>query len=288
AGACWCSRCRAAVGTPAAGRSSSPSSPPTCPCAAPAGRWTCSPAARSRCARCAGWASTTRGPPSSGGAASWPTEPGSRRAGARSSPGCGTCTSPAGRAALPRAGWAWSSSCSGARTGGRHAERVLRRPRGRADERGRAGTPAGRRLRCGSAPGAGERRRRDLGAGLLPRAGGRSPGWHAVVVAALVAVWGVRLALHVGRSSAGKGEDPRYLDMLAKHDGLDAEGVPKPGAAFRRVFLLQAGAQWVVSLPIQALALAPAPTGVWVPVAVTGMVFAAGGIVYEAVADAQL
>jgi len=123
---------------------------------------------------------------------------------------------------------------------------------------------------------------------ILPLAGGRSPGWHAVVVAALVAVWGVRLALHVGRSSAGKGEDPRYLDMLAKHDGLDAEGVPKPGAAFRRVFLLQAGAQWVVSLPIQALALAPAPTGVWVPVAVTGMVFAAGGIVYEAVADAQL
>lgn len=121
---------------------------------------------------------------------------------------------------------------------------------------------------------------------VLP--GRDGPVWHVLVVAALVVVWGVRLAVHVGRKSAGNGEDPRYVEMLDKHDGLEPDGSPKPGSAFRRVFLLQAAAQWVVSLPLQALALVPAPSGMWLPFAITGMVLAAGGIVYEAVADAQL
>ncbi|HJC59814.1 MAG TPA: DUF1295 domain-containing protein [Candidatus Dietzia intestinigallinarum] len=117
---------------------------------------------------------------------------------------------------------------------------------------------------------------------------GPASGSHALVVAALVVGWGVRLAVHIGRQSAGKGEDPRYVEMLDKHDGLDADGTPEPGPAFLRVFLLQAAAQWVVSLPLQALALAPAPAGAGLPVAVAGVVLGLFGVVYEAVADAQL
>lgn len=111
--------------------------------------------------------------------------------------------------------------------------------------------------------------------------------WHVLVVAAVVVVWGARLAVHIGRASAGRGEDPRYLDMLAKHDGLAPDGSPRPGSAFGRVFLLQAGAQWVVSLPVQVLALVPTPTGGTV-IVVAGVVLAVFGLIYEAVADAQL
>lgn len=118
---------------------------------------------------------------------------------------------------------------------------------------------------------------RDGGSGIL-----------APAVATLMVVWGVRLAVHTGRQSAGRGEDPRYRDMLAKHNGLDADGNAKAGSAFLRVFLLQAAAQWVVSLPLQALAVAPAPTGIGAVIAVAAVVLAAAGIVYEAVADAQL
>lgn len=115
-----------------------------------------------------------------------------------------------------------------------------------------------------------------------------SSGTLALVVAALVVVWGVRLAVHTGRKAAGHGEDPRYRAMLAKHDGLTSDGTAKPWSAFLRVFLLQAGAQWVVSLPLQALALAPVPSGVGLPIAVVGIVLGVFGLVYEALADAQL
>lgn len=115
-----------------------------------------------------------------------------------------------------------------------------------------------------------------------------SSGTLALAVAALVVVWGVRLAVHTGRQSAGHGEDPRYLDMLAKHDGLRADGTSRASSAFLRVFLLQAGAQWVVSLPLQALALAPAPSGAGVPIAVAGVILGVVGLLYESVADAQL
>lgn len=116
---------------------------------------------------------------------------------------------------------------------------------------------------------------RDDGSGIL-----------ALAVAALMVVWGVRLAVHTGRQTAGRGEDPRYVDMLAGHDRLQEDGTAKVSSAFLRVFLLQAAAQWIVSLPLQALALAPAPAGIAVVAA--GVVVAAVGIVYEAVADAQL
>src|SRR3954463_3561316 len=47
---------------------------------------------------------------------------------------------------------------------------------------------------------------------------------------ALVTVWGFRLSWHMYRKTAGKGEDPRYADLLR-----DAT----PGLVVRKVFVLQ-------------------------------------------------
>ena len=39
------------------------------------------------------------------------------------------------------------------------------------------------------------------------------------LLAAMVAIWGLRLAVHVGRRSIGKGEDPRYEALLNRTRG---------------------------------------------------------------------
>src|SRR4051812_39505322 len=64
-----------------------------------------------------------------------------------------------------------------------------------------------------------------------------------LLLLALVAVWGLRLAWHMVGKSAGKGEDPRY-DTLLKGD-FSAVSV------LRKIFLLQAVAAWFISLPLQ-------------------------------------
>ncbi len=93
----------------------------------------------------------------------------------------------------------------------------------------------------------------------------------------LVGGWGLRLAWHIGRRQLGhREEDPRYARMLG--DGGFGE-------ALRRVFLVQAVAIWVVSLPVQVAAVTGTrwPWLVWV-----GALVWAAGMVFEAVGDAQL
>ncbi|MFD4572744.1 DUF1295 domain-containing protein [Streptomyces sp. NPDC058417] len=99
------------------------------------------------------------------------------------------------------------------------------------------------------------------------------------LVTALTAVWGVRLAVHIGRRGRGHGEDPRYEKMLAK-----APGNPNL-YALRMVYLLQGALVWLVSLPVQAAAYVSGPLG-WV--AAAGIVVWAVGLFFEAVGDAQL
>ena len=72
--------------------------------------------------------------------------------------------------------------------------------------------------------------------------GNPARGWLA---AALTAAWGVRLAVHIARRNAGRGEDPRYADIAARARGAVAAHM------YRRVYLTQAGAMWFVSLPVQ-------------------------------------
>lgn len=99
-----------------------------------------------------------------------------------------------------------------------------------------------------------------------------------LLLLALVAVWGLRLAWHMVGKSAGKGEDPRY-DKLLRGD-FSALNV------LHKIFLLQAVAAWFISLPLQLSAIiGPTPrpllsvlvAGVWVV-----------GVLFEAVGDHQL
>ncbi len=93
----------------------------------------------------------------------------------------------------------------------------------------------------------------------------------------MVAVWGLRLAWHIGkRQLAHPEEDPRYAKMLG--DGGFA-------AAVKRVFVVQGLAMWFVSLPVQV----GATTGTtWSWLLYVGVVVWAIGLAFEAIGDAQL
>jgi len=104
------------------------------------------------------------------------------------------------------------------------------------------------------------------------------PAWRRVLVTALVAVWGLRLAWHIHRRNRGKPEDRRYVAMLAR-----APGNPNVYALYS-VYLLQGAVMWVVSLPVQ---YAQYGGGTWVVVPF-GVALWLVGFVFEAVGDAQL
>jgi len=96
----------------------------------------------------------------------------------------------------------------------------------------------------------------------------------------LVAVWGLRLAWHMVRKSAGKGEDPRYERLL--------RGEFSTGTVLRKIFLIQAAAGWFVSLPLQLSAvLGPTPRALW-PILIAGVAIWVVGVAFEAVGDHQL
>ena len=90
-------------------------------------------------------------------------------------------------------------------------------------------------------------------AGLLaaPHVRGRH-----VVTTVLVTVWGLRLAVHLAWRNPGKGEDFRYVAMRK------ATGPSFWWKSVLRVFLLQAVAAWIVSLPVLLAASDGASGGV--------------------------
>ena len=110
-------------------------------------------------------------------------------------------------------------------------------------------------------------------------ADGDGDGTRRVLALLLTAVWGLRLATHVGLRSRGKGEDPRYEELMAK-----APGNPQL-FALRRIYLTQGAVMWFVSLPVQVLAFeTPGPNLLtWVGVAVWAV-----GLAFEGVGDWQL
>jgi steroid 5-alpha reductase family enzyme len=99
------------------------------------------------------------------------------------------------------------------------------------------------------------------------------------LVLALTTVWGLRLAIHIGRRQIGAAEDPRYAALVSRARGSQRT------YALRSVFLLQAGALWFVSLPVQVAAQESGGLGV---AAYIGVVVWLLGVVFEAVGDAQL
>ncbi|WP_285760164.1 DUF1295 domain-containing protein [Nocardiopsis ansamitocini] len=99
------------------------------------------------------------------------------------------------------------------------------------------------------------------------------------LVCALTVVWGLRLALHIGRRSAGKGEDPRYARLLSKAPGN------RTAYAVRSIYLLQGAILLAISMPVQVAGYSQRPLGL---LALVGVTVWAIGLLFEAVGDAQL
>jgi steroid 5-alpha reductase family enzyme len=95
----------------------------------------------------------------------------------------------------------------------------------------------------------------------------------------LVAIWALRLSAHIQRRSAGKGEDPRYADLLR-----DA-GV---GQVIRKVFAVQGFAIWFISLPLQLSAVCGPTPRPLLALTAAGILVWMAGLGFEAVGDRQL
>ena len=106
-------------------------------------------------------------------------------------------------------------------------------------------------------------------------------GPRALLLAVLVTIWGGRLAWHIRRRALGAGEDPRYEKLLSA-----APPEKRFAYAVRRVFVVQALAAYLVSMPLQVAAAADAKPLGWV--AAVGLVIFAVGVGFETIGDAQL
>lgn len=96
-----------------------------------------------------------------------------------------------------------------------------------------------------------------------------------LLITVLTAVWALRLAIYMGIRGRGKGEDPRYVEMLARGRGNQTL------YALRIIYGTQALAIWFVSLPLQVIAVGGGDIGIigWLGAAIwlVGFVFEAGG-----------
>jgi steroid 5-alpha reductase family enzyme len=95
----------------------------------------------------------------------------------------------------------------------------------------------------------------------------------------MLALWAFRLSFHLTRRNAGKGEDPRYRELRARH---------APGFAWKSVYLVflpQALLAWVVSLPVLGAFASNRPPGL---LDAAGIALWLGGFGIEAAADWQL
>ncbi|HEY2257419.1 MAG TPA: DUF1295 domain-containing protein [Variovorax sp.] len=110
---------------------------------------------------------------------------------------------------------------------------------------------------------------------------GPPPAARSLWMAALVAAWGLRLALYLTMRNWGHGEDRRYREIRARNE---------PGFGLKSLYLvfgLQTLLAWIVSAPaLVVVALgAGRPLG-WLDLA--GGMLMVFGIAFEAVADAQM
>lgn len=108
--------------------------------------------------------------------------------------------------------------------------------------------------------------------------GASGPGNWLLLV--MVTVWGLRLAVYLGKRNLGKGEDFRYRAMRRKHGERFAI------VSLYTVFGLQGALMMIVSLPItMGQRDTDASAGF---VALLGLIVWAVGLYFEAVGDAQL
>jgi len=103
----------------------------------------------------------------------------------------------------------------------------------------------------------------------------------ARLMAALVSVWGLRLALHIYLRNRGKGEDFRYRQWR------EEAGASWWWRSYLRVFLLQGVIMWLVAAPVAMTVATVGPAGLgWLDAA--AVVVWAVGFAFEAVGDWQL
>lgn len=112
----------------------------------------------------------------------------------------------------------------------------------------------------------------------ITSAGAPARAW---LVTLLVTAWGIRLGAYLLWRNWGGGEDPRYQAMR-RHWGarfwIVSLGV---------VFGLQGVLMWLVSLPVQAAIMAPAPATLgWLDA--LGTVLVLTGLAFESIGDLQL
>jgi steroid 5-alpha reductase family enzyme len=98
-------------------------------------------------------------------------------------------------------------------------------------------------------------------------------------LAAAAVLWGGRLALHIALRARGKGEDPRYDELLGRAPGN------RNWYALRVVYPPQLLILWVACLPLTAGMTAEAAAG---PLTVIGGLLWLVGFVFEVVGDWQL
>lgn len=104
-------------------------------------------------------------------------------------------------------------------------------------------------------------------------------GPRAVAVLLVALAWAARLSLYIARRHHGQGEDRRYQAIRARNE---------PNFAFKSLYLvfgLQAGLGWIVAMPLLASIASHEP---WHGVDAIGLSLAVFGLLFEAVADAQL
>ncbi len=103
-----------------------------------------------------------------------------------------------------------------------------------------------------------------------------------LLVTGLTVVWGLRLAIHIHTRNAHQDEDPRYASMAKK---AVKAGTSPARYMFVRVYLVQAGLLWLISLPVQAAQYAGGGLNVlsWIGIAVWLV-----GMAFEVIGDAQL
>ena len=111
-------------------------------------------------------------------------------------------------------------------------------------------------------------------AAVLPQTGPRT-----AAVLGLATLWAVRLSIYIAWRHRGQPEDRRYQAIRRRND---------PHFQWKSLYLvfgLQALLGWLVAAPLMAAVASPAP---WNGLDVLGLALAAFGLLFEAVADAQM
>jgi steroid 5-alpha reductase family enzyme len=109
--------------------------------------------------------------------------------------------------------------------------------------------------------------------------GAASTSDRSLLISGLTTLWGLRLAIYLTWRNHGRGEDPRYVAMRARH------GAAWWWRSFFIVFVFQGALMWVISLPVQLAIGAPGPIGL-LELAATLLVLT--GVAFESIGDLQL